>query len=166
LGDVFWPSTLGMTSLEKHWRYIWHYASYPYNGTATCYFGSKLNPGTSWREIVKQESIPNEEWTRVGIFLSVYLERETTEATIFHEGWTQWGILERICAFCLWLTVYWRERHTQLLISEINTTHISELTNIRKCNYAWVMQVYIMHVWMSCMYNACWQDCQDKWNWR
>jgi hypothetical protein len=47
---------------------------------------SELNPGKSWRGIVKQDSILNEEQTQLGIFLSVYSERETTEATFFHEG--------------------------------------------------------------------------------
>jgi hypothetical protein len=46
---------------------------------------SEFDPGKNWREIVKKDSMPNEKWARLGIFLSVYLERETTEATFFHE---------------------------------------------------------------------------------
>jgi hypothetical protein len=165
-----------MTSLEKHWRYIWHYASYPYNGTATCCFGSKLNPGTSWREIVKQESIPNEEWTRVGIFLSVYLERETTEATFFHENELS-GECRKDVHFLLMADNLLERMTRPPLFSGINTTKISESNDIRKCSHACTLCkdvcyvlyecMYVcMYVWMSCMHYVCWQHWQDELNWR
>jgi hypothetical protein len=50
-----------MTPLEKIEDIFGIYASYPYNGIATCCLVSELDPGKNWREIVKQDSKPNEE---------------------------------------------------------------------------------------------------------